>query len=176
MKYLKRSATIYLLFLVSLIVIGSPLQGQKSLNIYSGLGLPELFNAGVRYQMMQNQAGLGAGALLFSGSESIYTVSADFYHHFGGTSEISTRRPWYWRIGLNYFHDETKYSIYEYFYLCSGIGREFNLSRRFGLEIDLGGVFQIAYKETVKIPHTDFLGLDFPVLPGFGVEFFYRIF
>ena len=83
-------------------------QAEK-FNITAGAGYPEALNVGVRYQLNQQQVGLGLG---YGMSESCgskkeiktsFSISADYFYHFGGTSEFSNRHPWFARAGL-YYH------------------------------------------------------------------------
>jgi hypothetical protein len=152
--------------------------GQDKLIISTGIGLPELLHIGARYPFEQAQIGLSVGTFPAGSDESILTVSGDFYFHFAGSSQWSSRRPWYGKIGLNYLRDETDRLIDKYLYLSARIGREFNLSRQFGMTIDLGPAFQLVHEESEKMPSSNFFNLDFslPVLPGLGVGLFYRIF
>lgn len=98
--------------LYSLILLGlssifcNQLFGQEKVNISLGMGIPELLNLGIRYQIKQVQAGISFGTLP-TNTESLISVSGDIYYHFGGISELSNRRPWYGRIGLNYLQENT---------------------------------------------------------------------
>ena len=149
--------------------------GQEKANISSGIGLPELLNLGVRYQLKQAQLGIGFGFIPIK-EESVIAVSGDVYYHFAGLSEFSNRRPWYGRLGLNYLRDETKTLVDKYLYLNLRIGRDFNISKKIGIEIDAGAIFQL-FNETIrKEPSSGWnLDLEFPILPSFGIGLFYRI-
>jgi len=148
--------------------------GQGKVNISAGFGIPELLNIGVRYQLNQVQIGLSVGSMPVE-DESIISILGDVRYHFGGYSKLSSRRPWYGRVGLNYIRDETEYKIDKYIYLNSRIGREFNISNKIGIEIDAGAIFQLSNEEERKKPSSGWnLNLDFPVLPSFGIGLFYH--
>lgn len=148
--------------------------GQGKVNISAGFGIPELLNIGVRYQIEQVQIGLSVGSMPDK-NESIVSIMGDVRYHFGGHSKLSTRRPWYGRVGLNYFRDETDYKIDKYLYFSSRIGREFNISNKIGIEIDAGAIFELSNDEVRKKPSSGWdFNFDFPVLPSLGIALFYR--
>ncbi len=145
--------------------------GQEKFNISAGFGVPELINIGLRYQVDQCQLGLSLGLMPHD-----FSVCGDVYYHFAGLSELSARRPWYGRIGLNYLKEETEYYIDKYLYLNIRLGRDFNISNKFGIELDGGVLFQIKNTIITQTPPSPWsLDLEFPVLPGFGIGLFYRL-
>jgi hypothetical protein len=146
------------------------LSGQERVNLSVGVGFPETFNIGIRYQLHQSQVGLcfgmwppSSGTILFW--KSLISFSGDYYYHFGGLSEFSDLRPWYLRIGLNCLRinwggSDINNNLGSYI----RIGRDFYLSRDTGISLDAG------------------LGLPFnskttdlsPIFPAIGGCFFYR--
>lgn len=149
--------------------------GQEKVNISAGMGLPELLNLGVRYQLKQAQLGIGFGCIPIK-EESVISVSGDIYYHFAGLSELSNRRPWYGRLGLNYLRDETKTLVDKYLYLNLRIGRDFNISKKIGIEIDAGAIFQLFNETKRKEPSSGWnFDFEFPILSSFGIGLFYRI-
>ena len=128
--------------------------GQEKVNITAGLGFPEMFNLGVRYQLEQVQIGISAGYI--PGWVPI-SVATSLHYHFGGVSRLSNRRPWFVRMGLGY-HDDL--------YLNYRIGRDFNISRKIGFEIGLGVSWDL--------PRTSYL-IPTELFHSTGVAIFYRI-
>lgn len=172
-----KSNLLYNLMLLSIFSFfyGNQVCGQEKVNISVGIGLPELLNVGVRYQLEQAQIGIGFGSMPLK-DESLISVSGDLYYHFGGLSELSNRRPWYGRIGLNYLREETETFIDKILYLNLRIGRDFNISKKIGIEIDAGAIFQLFNDETRKQPSNGWnFDFEFPVLPSFGIGLFYRL-
>lgn len=149
-----------LLIIIFLISSGVNTFGQEKVNISAGFGVPEFFNIGVRYQLEQKQIGLSIGTV-----EGVFSVSSDFYIHSAGFSKLSKRRPWYGRIGLNYRRQSRGEEILNQFFLPLRVGYEINISSKIGIELDLGVVFLL--NEEAR-----FYG---PVMPGFGINAFYRI-
>lgn len=149
--------------------------GQEKVNISVGAGIPELLNVGLRYQFKQTQIGIGLGSMPKSDG-SIISVYGDFYYHFAKLSKFSNRKVWYGKIGLNYLREENDYFIEKYVYLNLRVGRDFNISKKMGVQIDAGAIFQLYDEEIRKIPPSGFgLDLNFPVLPSLGIGLFYRI-
>ncbi|NTW24993.1 MAG: hypothetical protein HGA37_09855 [Lentimicrobium sp.] len=145
--------------------------GQEKFNISAGVGMPELINIGLRYQLDQCQIGLSLGLL-----PDDFSVCGDVYYHFAGLSEFSCRRPWYGRIGLNYLREDTDYYIDKYLYLNIRLGRDFNISNKFGIELEGGVLIQIRNEVIMKKPSSNWLlDLEFPVLPSPGIGLFYRL-
>jgi hypothetical protein len=166
---------ILLLFSIFLFYGGNQLLGQEKLNISIGMGLPELLNVGVRYQLEQAQIGISFGSMPVK-DESLISVSGDVYYHFGGLSELSNRRPWYGRIGLNYFREETKTFVDKNIYLNLRIGRDINFSKKIGIDIDAGAFFQLFHDRINKEPSSGWnFDLEIPVLPSLGIGLFYRL-
>lgn len=149
--------------------------GQEKVDLSAGFGIPELLNVGVRYQLNnQVQLGFSVGSVPTE-NENAISIVGDVRYHFGGHSKLSSRRPWYGRVGLNYLRDETDYKINNYLYFISRLGKEFNISNRMGIEIDAGAIFELNKDEVRKKPSSGWdLNLDFLVLPSFGIGLFYR--
>ena len=161
-----------LLLLIILFSFGNQVYTQEKVNISAGVGIMELINLGLKFQLNQKQIGIGVG-FMPAGDESVTSFFGDFYFHFAGKSKLSTRRPWYGKFGLNYFRDETESAIYKYLYLNLKVGRDFNISKRVGIALEAGGLVQLMFKEVEKTP-TNSWGPEMPVLPGIGVGIFYR--
>jgi len=168
---------VYILMLFSLFSFCCSNQSfaQEKVNISAGIGLPELLNVGVRYQLKQAQIGLGFGFMPLK-EESLISVSGDGYYYFAGLSRLSNRRTWYGRLGLNYMRDENKFLVDKYLYLNLRFGRDFNFSKKFGVQIEAGTIFQL-FNETIrKVPSSGWdFDIEFPVLPSIGMGLFYRI-
>ena len=134
----------YILLIISfLIIYGNQINGQEKVNISAGIGMPELFNVGVHRQLDQTQIGLSIGILPGKLTGNDFSISGDVYYHFGGTSKFSDRRPWYGRFGLTYLRNEAEYNIHKYTYLNLRIGRDLNISKKVGIEIDVGVVLEL---------------------------------
>ena len=166
MGNIRRLLSIYILLIILLISTGNQLYGQGRVNLSAGAGFPEALNLGVRFQHNQTQFGFSLGAFPIE-DESYFSVSSDFYYHFGGLSDLSERRPWYSRSGLNFTRDEKMTFTDKLLYLTLRVGRDLNISRRVGIAIDAGiGIRILSDIES---------GWDFPVIPNFGMVLFYRL-
>ena len=171
--------TLYNLILcfIFLLCCGANTSGQEKVNISTGIGFPELINLVVYYQHKQIQAGLGFGFYPESENNNLISAFGDIFIHFAGSSELSNRRPWYGRVGLNYLRDENKDRIWIHHYLNLRFGRDFNISKKIGINIDGGVIFEqfskIKYKESSG--GSMFGPISFPLLPSVGIGLFYRI-
>ena len=155
--------------------------GQQKMNFTTGIGFPELLNFGMSYQLNQVQLGLSYGFLPSFISNST-SISADMYYHFGGHSELSTRHPWYARLGLVLFQNESNdgqfqigsIGVEKYHFINTRFGRDFNISKKVGIKVDAGLIFRISQKKTGGVSQSS-ENWDFPILPSFGMGLFYRI-
>ncbi|MBN2762634.1 MAG: hypothetical protein JXR41_06055, partial [Bacteroidales bacterium] len=121
----------------------SVVSGQGNVSITAGFGFPDLINAGIRYQIEQVQIGISAGFLPVEG-ESVTSALFDVHYHFAGSSEFSTRKPWYGRLGVSYLHDKKEGSFNEKFvFFGLRVGREFNISQHFGIALDAGLMYKL---------------------------------
>lgn len=157
-------------------LVSSQVLGQNKVNLTAGLGTPELLNIGIRYQLNQKQIGFSIGTLPAKG-ETYVSVSGDFYYHFSESSELSDRRLWYLRTGLNYYHNEQTILLQDYLSIYVRFGRDFNLSEKVGIAVDVGLTYQLW--ENIQIdsgPLSISISSEpnFPII-AFGVGFFYQI-
>ena len=167
-----------LLIITFLIGYGVQVYAQKKVNITTGIGIPELLNLGVYYQLDQVQMGLSVGSIPVGSDDKLLSISGDVFYHFGGSSELSNRRPWYGRLGLNYLREETEYSIIKYTHLNIRVGRDLNISTNLGIRLGAGGFFEVIRKEKRKKPKPSGglnLNFDVPIIPSLGIGLFYKI-
>lgn len=146
---------------------------QEKINISAGFGIPEFLNVGLRFRLDLFQLGLNVGIPI----EGTNSFSGDVRYHFGRFSYLSDRPPWYGKIGLNYLRDEEE-DVYidKYIYFNTRIGREFNISGKFGIELEVGAIYELSYERIRKRPSNSWasLGFDPKVLPSFQIGLFYR--
>ncbi|MBO0329823.1 hypothetical protein [[Muricauda] lutisoli] len=159
--------------------------GQEKVNLAATIGVPDLISIGARFQMKQSQLGLSYGFGTINDSyNTTYVISLDYFNHFSGQSKYTDRRPWYLRGGLNYLVDETSSFKDTYLYTNLRMGRDFNLSKRFGITLDLGLLLELSYNRTEKEPvvlpywfNFDWGSstADSKVLPALSFGLFYRL-
>ena len=166
----------FCLTMLSLFVIcfGSQSFGQERLNLSAGIGFPEYLNLGARYQLKQSQIAIGYGFTTSSDNGS-YSLTGEYFLHLHGTSDFSKRRPWYARTGVTYMHDESEFFIRNVVWLSSRLGREFNVSKKLGMQIDLGAMYMLYFDSKTKKPGGgwDLVNI-LPIWPSFGLGVFYR--
>jgi hypothetical protein len=151
-----------LLFIAFSFSYSIQVSGQEKVNISAGIGLPELLNISVRYQLLyQVQIGLEVGTMPgLDEGQSLTSIGGDIYYHFG---RLSKRRPWYFRVGLTNLNDEYFLGMKKYLYLNLRGGKDFNLSKKIGINIDAGLGFELTHRSIAT------------VIPSLGICFFYRI-
>jgi hypothetical protein len=151
------------LFVIMLVfMFSNKVNSQNDVSISLGLGLPELFNAGVRYEMAPVKFGAGIGTA-FTG----YALYGDFYYHFGKVSQFSKMPPWYVRANMTYWQ------LRKVFFMDLGnvvllgvrVGRDFNITEEIGVSID-GGIIPFSFFSGNKIP--------FSFIPSAGLSVYYR--
>jgi hypothetical protein len=148
------------------------LYAQEKFNVSLGVGVPEFFYVGGRYQIRQTQLGLGMG-LINAPELSLISFTADAYYHFAGTSSLAQRKLWFARTGLFFIRDDNEHAVNDLLYLNLRLGRDINLTRKFGLAVDAGAIFLILRETHKKNPRG--WNFVFPVLPAFGIGAYYRI-
>lgn len=112
--------------------------GQEKFSLSAGIGYPELFNAGIRYQLNQSQVGLSIGGFPASGySGTLVSFSGNYYYHFAGFSKFTDSRLWYGRIGLNCTREYLS-EVIDSWNSNFRIGRDFYFAQNFGIGMDAG--------------------------------------
>lgn len=157
---------------------GAGARAQEGFKVTAGMGLPELLNLGVRIQFEQTEVGLAVGTYPWE-EEQNFALSANFYYHFGGSSELTTLKPWFFNAGATYMQYEDQYERQTTFFLVPRIGREFNITSKFGVALEVGALFLLVEEEKIKKerPNSWFeFDIDLGnVLPSAGVNIFYRL-
>lgn len=179
---------VYKLYCIAFVVLfyfNINIFGQERMNTSLGFGFFELANMGFRYQIAQTELGINIGTIPLS-EDTHFSIIGNLYVHMGDTSEISNRKPWYFRFGVNYYYikniSENSYKIENVTYFIWRIGKEFNLSTKVGIYFDLGINVQIEYHEDNFPKPTEpvccqgmgDLFEEFPILPSIGIGVFYN--
>ncbi len=173
MKKTKRSVYRMLFLTLFIFCYDNQVFAQEKVKLSVGIGAPELLNISVRIPIKQTQIGFSFGSWPQK-NKCILSFSGDFYMHFAGVSKYSDRRPWYSRAGLNYIRSETSTYIEKFVYFNFRIGREINISKKMGVELDIGVPFQLFFNHIEK---TDIVIIDnaYGIFPSFGLAVFYRL-
>ncbi|MEN8118526.1 MAG: hypothetical protein ABFS16_16200 [Bacteroidota bacterium] len=138
----------------------------------AGFGVMEVFNIGLDLENNNSQFGFKVGGLVADG-ETLFSLTGDYSYYFAGNSKRTNNRTWFGKTGLQYFSDKADTFHEKAAYLFARVGKRFYFSSKAGVKIDLGMGFRIHHYEYYKQrPLIDF---DFPVMPGMGISFFYRI-
>ena len=182
-------AKAFVLMMMALMGLATPLKSQESVTLSAGVGFPEMFHLKLQIPVAEQ---LQLGAFYGNGLGMAYVQADDgtkekakayalgfaAFYHFGGQSAHTPNKPWYLRAGLNYVHFDDPESISNYTIADLRLGRVFNLAPRFGLEFDAGLTNLLSHNYQTK-PGAPPQGLPVVVenklLPAFGLRFFYRI-
>ena len=164
------------LFIIIIIAFGGKINAQeaepKVAKTYCsiGFGVFDLLNLGLGLTNNNYQVGIKVGTIPVE--EKIFSVSADFYYHFGSYSEKAGMNTWFFRVGIQYC-SETGETYYDKLtYLNTRIGKKFFFSEKFGFEIDGGMMILLAQDEYHE--NWQLIDFDMTFCPGMGVGFFYR--
>ena len=122
---------------------------QNRIGITTGIGLPDFIYAGGKYQHKQFEVGLQVGSMP-SKTLKLLGVGSHFMWHFAGTSKHLEARPWYAKGHLVYNYDETSARINHLLFSGLSVGREFALSERLSLQLDLGVTF-ITHEKRIEL-------------------------
>jgi len=148
---------------------------NEKIKISGGIGSPDQIYVGVNYQLNKVEVGLSVGSIPLKNTHSI-TISSDIRYKFGEPKKLADSLKWYGRFGLSFMRFENEVSIEKILFLNPRIGREFNFSNKFGMDIDFGTVLQLHYEREAKNTSQTFPTFEYetPFL-SFGIGFFYRI-
>lgn len=152
--------------------IGNAL-GQTEVSITTGIGLPELMCGGVRFHLKQTAVEITVGS--FPVSNGGLSVTGNVCYHFGQPSRYSGIGRWYGKCGLAYLTSKSERVNEKFMYLNTQMGREINISKRFGIDIDAGAAFELYHKKVVLSGGWGVLDFNFPVIPSLGICLYYRI-
>lgn len=167
-------------FVIGCLMLAIPNDSKaQEVRVSAGFGLPELMNAGLRLQLDQSELGLAAG-FFPDADEDVLSFSADYYYHFGGNSQYTDLRPWFLKAGLSFSRSENEWERVNYTFLVPRVGREFNISERLAIGLEMGIFIILSEKETEKNMTSESVwNFDFDftgsVLPSAGVNLIYRL-
>ena len=156
-----------LTFFVAFVLSVKTSWAQKEFNFAGGYSSPEMLNVGLRMRVNQNQFGLSVGTNPGYKQENV-SVSGDFYYHFGGSSSHTNLRPWYLKTGLTYMYSEDEWEQRMNLVLVPRLGREFNLTDRFGIALEAGIMIMLMSRDREKQHRPDSFSGDLDLI-GRGV-------
>lgn len=157
-----------------------PAQAQDQFFLTGGTGTPEMINIGLRMRVDQNQYGLNVGTNVAYKHQN-FSLSGDYYYHFGGRSTHTSLQPWFIKSGLTYLHSEGEWEKRTNLLLVPRLGREFNINDRFGIALELGIMLMLINEDQPKKERTDEVTGDLDLIdpdflsPSAGVKIYYSI-
>lgn len=146
------------LIISGILLITFPVYSQKypesKFELAGGFGWPEMGALKIKYGE-DLQIGISQGFML--------NTSLEVYWHFAGKAKFTDRLVWYGLGGLECFYwGWDKANLFPY----SRLGRTFNLSRRYGMNLDIGLFYLLNESDY-------FTGS--PVSPSGSFTFFFRL-
>ena len=167
------------LFIIFLIMVvysfPFPVFGDSQLDLSIGIGVPEFIKVGIRYNIGQLQFGLNYGFLPIE-NETCTSINGDIYFHFAGSSKYTVRKPWYSRFGLSFVKHKQEQKTSSYVYSNFRVGREFWVSKRVGIGLDVGISLELYKEIKEEQENTGWFDFDWecPILPCISVNIFYH--
>ena len=146
---------------------------QKNLDLGVGIGVQEMVHVATGYQFHQFKLGVSAGSIPVKSQKTI-TYSGDLYYHFAGKSKYTSVRPWFARSGLIFRRLEDDLSIINDRWIYLRAGRDFNITKKFGIAVDAGLSKRIRYQEEFKRSYSSWNLFDFPEWPSGAIQLYYR--
>jgi hypothetical protein len=173
-----KTSKLFFVLLVAIVLnsIHKTMQAQDKFTISAGFGVPEWLYVGAKIPVNQFQFEVTAGASPIE-DDNLFSMAGNFQYHFAGTSKFSNLKPWYGKTGLVYMRQNLEYYLHEYLYWNIRAGRDFNITKQFGISVDVGLIIELHSWETIKKqePSSDFdINLEYPVLPSLSGSLFYR--
>lgn len=148
---------------------------RTKLDIPAGFSFREYLHVGIRYQYTEiTQLGLfiGVDGGLFP--EIVNTYSIDHMIHFGNVSFLSNKPVWYARQGFTYKISEESDRYHKFSYINFALGRDFPVNNWFGVNADIGFIFQVREKLEYKQPNLDpWYRTNWYWLPLFRIQLYY---
>jgi len=168
---MKRCSKYILLACLAFASFNQKLQAQNY-TLGLGIGIPEFVSLEASIQGNPIEFKVGIGGLPIP-DDKLFALHGDIAYHFGKFDDDIDMQQWFGRVGLAYYKEETERWIDQYGYLNVRIGRLFSFNESWGMEVDLGLLFEIYYERTELQSTTTWFNIDFPVLPALGLRVFY---
>jgi|WetSurMetagenome_2_1015567.scaffolds.fasta_scaffold00156_23 hypothetical protein len=153
-----------LYILLFIIFCNSPASSQNKFELSGGAGYPELINLRMKYGG-NFKIGLCQSILPFYDPPVPFGPTVlEFYYYFAGKSALNEQPVWYLLCGLGCFWDNPGGFYKEGIHLCfyPRIGRNINLSKNIGINLD-AGVFPFYYNTL------------FYIHPSLSINLFFRL-
>ncbi|MFI5205031.1 MAG: hypothetical protein ACHQF2_11100 [Flavobacteriales bacterium] len=153
---------------------GYTLSAQHRNEATLGIGIPEFLNVGLRTQAHQYQFGISFGTLPGGLTNATYfTFSGDVRYHFLWKTEKSTLKKIYLNVGYTMLKLENNDFIATEDFLKLRIGKKFNVTTKFGFEIE--GGMAILTRHVVKKQKSGKTYTIIPYTPCIGLTFFFAL-
>ena len=136
-----------------------------------GYGIWESFHTGLDFRFNNYSLGFDIGTSFGTKpfEDKYYSLTLDNTFHWGKNYKLD-KKTWYTDIRLIYWTSIEPSITWRVFQICPSIGRDFYLSEKFGLNLDLGpAILLFGSKENKDVE----VGWLYPVYPEIRFELFY---
>jgi hypothetical protein len=158
------------------VLFGENTKGQGRFLITGGFGMPEMSNAGIRYQHGQVQVGASYGWFQAFGNQ-FQSITIVGQLHVLGSSQLSPQKHWFSRVGVCFLNENSPEEEELHTLLNLQLGRSLNLSHNWGVEVYLGYAVQVNSNKRTK--DSSYWGitsnLEKASFPSLGFNFYYRL-
>lgn len=166
-----RSFILYILLILSGSTFSQSDKQPIDLNISAGAGIPEMFHTGLRVDYKNWHFDVSGGTSF----DWQFSITGNAAYHFGAiiNEDICSMKPWFVSLGGSYMQWESSQAFGQDVYINGRLGRDFNLTDWFKLNLSLGlGVSAYHYKYD-KNPSGWNFDIWVPVIPSgqFSMQF-----
>ncbi|MDN5216929.1 hypothetical protein QQ020_32965 [Fulvivirgaceae bacterium BMA12] len=148
---------------------------SQSIELSTGMALPETFNFSARIISSKVIGGISYG-FLPAHEESLRTFTGDVGIPFGRMAANAESKRSQVRLGFTYYREETSSRIFKNWYSNLRVGRNYFFSKQLGLGLEGGMTIRLSEKTERKDGFTG--GSSFQILddflPSLSIRFFYR--
>lgn len=166
---------IFLAFLtVNILFISNALFAQKTfLKANVGYGIWESFYAGLDLQIKNVSFGLDIGTSFNTAQfdNKYFSVTFESTYYWGKENKYNFKS-WYLNARIIYWSFSEPNTTWKVIQICPTIGREFNFTRKAGINFDIGPA--ILLHANRQDATEEKVGWIYPVYPECRIGFFYR--
>jgi hypothetical protein len=163
-----------LLIIVQILLAGSTLFAQtKGFKTNIGYGIWESFHGGFDLRLKNYSVGIDIGTSFktLPFDHKYYSITLDNTYFWGKVNKYDIKS-WYFDARLVYWNSFEPNTTWKVLQICPSIGREFNLTKSTGINLDLGPAILLYGSRLSK--NGEKVGWIYPIYPEFRIEFFYR--
>lgn len=144
---------------------------NKKWKAAAGIGMIDAAHISISHLVFKrNEISIQIGAI----GSLIVTPALEHKLYFKKSNKFQSLNTWYFGQKVMYFYEKNNSRKFNEVYLNATIGKDFNLSERFGLNFEIGGLYRIYDKRVYT--STTFVDEDEmeEILPSIRLQLYYR--